>query len=289
MLSIFEYSQPHEFLRDRWREKKEKNPSFSLRAWAQHLGMESHAPLHLMVAGKRTIPRKYLPLIISSLGLSPREGLYLETLVELSRAKDTQEQEYYAERLKELSPNESFRIVELESFRYLGDPIHTVILEMTDLPDFRNDPQWIQSRLSFPADARRIRDAVDRLISLGLVRETGEDRLQKTNHHVSNRKDVADKAVQQYHNAVSRLAAESISSQPVQEREYNGYSFNVQTKDIPRAKKLLREFVESFMQQIEAPPGTGEQTYQLNLQFFALTRFSEKPAFQPQIKKEISK
>ncbi len=271
MMTITNYQKAYEFLKDAFGTKQEKNPQFSLRAWSKQLGMASHAPLNLMLAGKRPIPKKYLPQFIKSLDLKPREGLYLETLIEFNQAKSIVEKEMYFSRLKELAPSEPVNLVEMETFKYLGDPLHCIILDMTDLKDFSTDPKWIQDRLQMKVSLKQIDEVLNRLLTLGLVKEF-KGKMIKTHQHITNRPDVADFGSQQYHKNVSQLAIDLISEQPVLEREFNGYSLNIKKNKIPEAKLLIRAFVKDFIQQIEDPSTTGEETYQLNVQFFGLTK-----------------
>jgi uncharacterized protein (TIGR02147 family) len=269
MVDIFKYSEPHTFLKDAWAAKKAKNPSFSMRSWSKKLGFGNNSPLSLMLAGKRPIPKKYVPSFAADLELGPRESQYLDALVDLGNAHDPKEREYHWPRMQAISPVAPLQVLELEHFKFLGDPIHTCILEMIDLKGFKHDPAWIRDHLTFPASLDRIDEALDRLAALGLVRQVG-NRLEKCQKHLSSRSDVVDEGGQQYHQNVSRLAAEMVRTQPLAEREFNAYALNVSPESMPKAKQLLREFVERFIREVEAAPGEGQRTYQLNLQFFGL-------------------
>ncbi|HUP57825.1 MAG TPA: TIGR02147 family protein [Bdellovibrionota bacterium] len=272
MLSIYNYSDPTRFLKDAWEAKRERNPAFSIRSWAKTLGLEAHAPLSLILSGKRDIPRKYIPQFIQSLGLQPREGLYFETLVELQRSKGPQQKDFYLKRLAEISPREPVRMVEVESFKCLSNPLHMTLLEMVDLAGFSPDPRWIRSRLAAPASIREIEECLERLIALGLMKEGPDGKLTKTNRHLTTRPDNVDQGVQDYHRKTLALAAEAVARQAVPAREYNGYAFNIREESIPRAKELIRKFCKDMMQELETRPGDGTQTYQLAVQFFGLTQ-----------------
>ncbi|MFL5813525.1 MAG: TIGR02147 family protein [Bdellovibrionia bacterium] len=272
MLEIYQYGRASQFIRDAWAEKKKNNKSFSLRAWARQLGFANNAPLSLMLAGKRPIPKKYVPALVGSLELSPDEGLFLETLVEMERAKTVRQKSFYVERLRALSPRPPIGFHEVESFKCLGNPLHTFILEMTDLQGFKPDPEWIQRRLRTRFSIVDIKAAVERLIALGLLIRDNKGLWRKTNAHLTNRADIADEGSQEYHKNVSQMAAEQVSLQHVLDREFNGYAINIKNSDIPRAKKLIREFVRDFARKIESEPGMAEETYQLNVQFFGITK-----------------
>ncbi len=272
MLSIYEYSDAAQFLRDVWQEKKSRNSAFSERAWARSLGFKSNASLSLILHGRRGIPKSRIARISASIGLSSKESLYFEALAGVASSKSPEEREFYYARLQSLTPKTPLKRVEVEAYRYLGDPLHTHILEMTDLPNFDEDARWIQSRLRKSASLLEIREAVDRLVGLGLLQENESGKLKRTQSHVSTKQDFADKGVQKYHKNILALAADLLSQTPLSDREYGSYSLNIAKAKIPRAKELLREFVEKFIFEIEAPVQSGEETYQLSLQFFPVTQ-----------------
>jgi hypothetical protein len=39
-----------------------------------------------------------------------------------------------------------------------------------------------------------------------------------------------------------------------------------------KAKKAMRQFINDFLTEYEAKPGDGDETYQLNLQLFQVTK-----------------
>lgn len=272
MLSIYNYSCPSTYLKDRWEEKKTKNPSFSMRAWARSLGFTSNSPLSLMLNGKRPIPQKYIPKFIDSLDLSPQEGMYLETLVCYSREKTIEGKDFYLRRLRGLSPAGEVQMNEVETFKYLGNPLCTIIFEMIDLSNFKSDLKWIQSRLATKKTLEEIKSAIDTLFRLDLLTKDINGEFIKTNRNITNRADIADIGSQTYHQNVSELAKEAVVSQPVLNREFNGFSFNMKVEEMNKAKLAIREFINSFAAQFEAESGCGEETYQFNTQFFKLTQ-----------------
>lgn len=281
MPSIYRYTEPHTFLKDAWAAKKAKNPAFSMRSWSKKLGFGNNSPLSLMLSGKRPIPKKYIRAFAEELELDGRESQYLDALVDFGNARDPKERQYYLERLQAISPEAPMQILELEHFKCLGDPIHTCILEMIDLGGFQSDPTWIKRQLKFPATLERVESALDRLVALGLVRQTDDGRLEKCQRHLSTRRDVVDKGVQEYHQSVSELAAAMVQVQGLGVREFNAYAMNIHKDQLPLAKQLMREFIDRFIREVEAKPGDGQATYQLNVQFFGLAESDQSISSHP--------
>ena len=120
-------------MRERFQLKKAKNSSFSVRAWAIHMGLASHGGLQQVLAGKRTVPKKYIPHIIQSLGLNRKEAVYFETLVDFEKAKSIEEKQIYYNRLTNLRPNKKeIQYLEIENFKYFQNPLHSIISVMIE-------------------------------------------------------------------------------------------------------------------------------------------------------------
>ncbi len=272
MLSVYSYVEPHRFLKDAWTLKRKKNPAFSLTSWSKTLGFENSSPLSLALKGNRVLPKKYLPSIIKSLELTDQEGTYLEALFDLAKAKQPAEKLFYLNRLKKLSPNEIVQSQIIEEYKTLSEPVHTVLLEMTDLRDFKLDVNWIQSRLEDPISLKEISEVLERLINLKLIsRDPVSGKIRKTHNTLTSPNDVADLASKNYHKAVSTMAAEAIFKQNLEDREFGSYTFNVKKSQMPKAKKMIREFFSNFFKEVEAPAGEGDETYQMNIQLFQMT------------------
>lgn len=273
MLSIYNYTEFHKFLRDAWENKKTQNPHFSMTAFSKKLGFENSAPLSLAMRGKRSLPKKYLPQVIQSLDLSQDEAQYLEALSDLSKAKTPEQKVLYLERLKKISPEKYLESDTVDEYKFLSDPLHGALLEMTDLKSFSTDPYWIQEKLAFHASIFDITDAFNRLRELRLIAvDERTNAIAKTHRHFNTAPDVEDLSTQEFHQAACEWAKKAIVRQPVDDREFNSFAFNMKQKDIPKAKEKIRKFLDSFFEEFEAPAEQGEQTYQFNIQLFRMTK-----------------
>ncbi|MDA8792588.1 TIGR02147 family protein [Bacteriovoracaceae bacterium] len=270
-LSIYSYSCPGLFLKDRWAAKKKLNPSFTIRSWSKILGFKNNAPLSLMLNGKRSIPKKYLPRIVKSLKLSSKESNYLELMIDYSSQKDTDSKEYYLQKLSKYNQHNNSLGKEIDEFKYLENPFCTAILEMSSLPDFKLSPIWIKNRLAFDLSVQEIKVCLSLLDKLGLLTLSSENQVIKKYPKITNKKDVHSMGVQNYHQKASQLAAEAVKKQSVDEREFNSYSLNLNIEKIIEAKSEIRKFINQFITTFESNENEGDETYQLNLQLFQLT------------------
>ncbi len=272
MLDIYTYTEAHSFMKDAWLEKKKRNANFSITAWSKKLGFENSSPLSLTLKGKRSLPKKYIPRVIETLELDPKEALYFEALVELSRSKTDEQKEYYLEQMQRLSPTGHRIVTSVDEYNTLSDPLSTAILEMSGLKGFRSQAKWIHERVRLNVTLENVEFALNRLERLGLIKKNAQGEIEKTHQNLKTEDDLSDLATKHFHQRISHFASKQVYEQSVEEREYQSYAFNMKRKDMERAKDRIRKFLDDFFTEFEAPENEGDETFQFNVQLFKLTK-----------------
>lgn len=275
-LTIFNYKEPSLFLRDAWNKKRGLNKNFTVRAWAKQLGFSSYGSFYQVLQGKRPLPKKYVLAISNSLNLAPKESLYLETLIDFNRAKSMDSKMYYQERLQELAPGEKLSFYEVEAFHCLKNPLNGAIVELTNLQDFVFDAFWIKERLTIKVTINEIQKSMDMLFELGLLKIDESNKVRPVQKLLHTKQDVQNEALQEYHRNVLHLAADQISQQDVQDREYNATAMGIKKSDLPKIKEEMRDFLKNIISKYESSPDEASEIYQMGIQFFALTNKKEK-------------
>lgn len=271
MINIFNYLDPAEYLKDSHKELKTLKPSFSIRAWARQLGMKSHAPLHDVLNKRRMVPKKLIPKLCKSLQLEGRHKDYFEALVEFQRSKSYEEKEFYKQKLDKLSPSKQREISDLEAYKYITDPHHIIISELTQLKHFQPTAGWVKQHLRFSKNLKEIEDIYNRLKKLEIIEEKN-NKVIKTTEHIYTKDEIKSEAIQQYHKICADLAKEQISKQDLSEREFNSIAFNIKKESLPKIKEAMREFVNRLIDEHEAKAHQGDETYQLNMHLFSLSK-----------------
>ena len=271
-MNTYLYLDVAELLKDKFKIKKDSNPSFSIRAWANQLGLKSHGPLQQILAGKRSLPKKYIPMVSKSLGFDVGESMYFETLVDFDKAKTQEQKELYFERLKHLRPkHKDISILELENFKFFENPLHSIFRTLMEREDFEYDSAWVKKILRYKVTQSEVEDVIKRLIKLNLIEEK-DGKVFKKYKTVQNKIDVPSRAVEIFHEKMSLFAAQEVSQQDVSQREFNSFSFNIDKNKMGMAKIRLREFAKEFIEEFEADTFGNQETYQFNLQLFSLSK-----------------
>ena len=276
MLSIYQFGNPKDYLAQVLEEKKRKNPQFSLRSWAKQMGFQSHNSLYQVIKGERSMPKSFLPKLQGSLKLNAKELRYLETLIDLNKAKDIKEKEMYLEKLRKISPLKKQSFTEIQNYQFFRDPLKAAIAELALSKGFKANPAWIQRRLVMKVHQTDIQKAIDCLKSLDILIEGENGELIRKDINIKSQDDVRNLALQEYHQKLCAIASEQVSQQDVNDREYRGYLFNIKKDKLSQAKERMRDFLEEFSRDFEAEPAQKSETYCLQANLFSLTKENMK-------------
>lgn len=260
-----------EILRDVLARKMNRNPSFSLRAFARDLGV-SHTYLSLVLNGKKALSMKKVIHFSQLLEFDDREAdLFMKagTREAKGRAFEKAGTEPAKSRRKKPGDLEKYFELEIDNFRVLNDWYHIPILELTCTQDFRSDLKWIAQRLSISVE--QVRNAVERLKRLNLLAER-DGRLVKTNESLSIMPKKFEKAIRDYHRQMLAKASDIMelgSPEGYAARDVTGSCMAIDPKLLPEARKKIAAFRRSLIKFLSS--GEGSEVYQLGVQLFPVT------------------
>lgn len=219
-------------LRKKFLEYQSKNKSFSIRALAKRLGMQPGATNEIL-KGQRRVSRNIAVKIAERLQLDPTERMNL--------LKDFPEK---LKRNSKLVPNRNGKQLEdmklsAEQFSLISEWIHFAILSLLKTPSFKSESAWIADR--FGVTELEATLAIERLISVGLVKKDEHNNLVRTSSHTNTTDDVLNLSLQKAHMSDMEMAKEKIQTTPVDERDFSFLTFNGNPKYLPMAKEILRK------------------------------------------------
>lgn len=232
----------------------EANPRYSMRAFAQGLGV-SHTALSLILSGARPPSRKMVALISERLGLSPQEKWELL----ISRATG------------EVSKGEvlQFDQISLDQFELLSDWYHYAILSLLELPKTKFEAKWLAKRLNISETQAKL--SIDLLKRLNLVEEATRGRWRQRGGPIKVENNVSTSATRKHHRQLLERAIHSLENDPFELRDFSAMTFVMDVKSIPYAKERIRSFRRELMQELETR-GRPDEVYRLAVQIYPVTR-----------------
>jgi uncharacterized protein (TIGR02147 family) len=252
--------------------RKDADPSFSYRRFSRRLGLKSESLLRMVASGKRKATPDLVYRIGAALGFNSKELEYAEALAGLQRARNLVEKSRFADKLRQLSPEldgAQPQLIEIDHLEFISSWQHIAILEMTELADFRHDPIWISQRLGGAVSVRAVIDALERLKRVGLLKQNSDGSLTRIAKSLKTPPNIPSRAVRGFHRQMINKALDAIEGQNVTERLLESMTLTVDSSKLKAVTELAEEFRKKVAKvaQVER----GDETYQLNIQFFRLT------------------
>lgn len=272
---VYEFSDPSAFLRACLGEKKEQNPSFSLRAWARQLGFSNPAILSRVLRGDRLLTPRLASQLAEKLKLDGDRRRYFELLALYTRAHAPAEKTLYGDVLETIKPGNSTVQLSLDCFRAISEWYHLVILEMLNLKGFRADSHWISKRLGGAVSPEHVDLAIQRLIRLNLIRRTASGKLVRIpDAKLYVGQELPNDGIRNFHLQMIKKAQEALEKHPVQERDLSSTVVTLRKGQLAKCKSLIKRFHSEIVSQ--AARRDGEETYVFNTQLFKVTEDTHK-------------
>lgn len=250
----------NQVLQHRLAEISEKNPLFSLRALARKIQV---SPSHLsrVMRGEKKFSYQCTIRLARELDLSQKHTELILKNFEKNVVKKKKETLTQKDQRQQ-------KILEFENFRLIADWYHFPILELIRTKGFVSSDAWIAKKLSLPIPV--VNTALKRLESLGFI--SGQPSAIKLEHAeiLKTPNDIQSIAIRKHHTQMLQKATEALEIQNISQREFQALNLNFNRKDINNAKAAIRKFTKDFNKKFSQK--SGEDVYQLNLQFFSLTQ-----------------
>lgn len=256
-----------QFLKEVLLQKCAKNSRYSMRAFAKQIGI-SASHLSRVINGQKDISAHSALKIGLELKLNDQELEHFLDLVNFETA-DSHTQKMIQSRINERVYRLPKKTIEMEMFKVIADWYHLPLFELMKSKRFVANEQWIAKRLSL--SLVEVKTAIDRLEYVGLIKrmQNGYEILEAD---VQTSDDVASIAIKKHHEQMSHKAVEALSC-TVDEREFQSLQLCFDQKNLKKAKKRIRDFVSKFDQEFKT--NSSQDIYQMNLQFFNLTKNKE--------------
>lgn len=268
-ISVFEYTDYRQFLKNYYKIEKAGNRRFSLRYFSQRAGLKAKDHLQKVMNGKRNISQDTLPKFITGLSLMGDESKYFEALVKYNQARTDDERNNHSRRLEELLERRRIRSLSVEEHDYFSIWHIPAIRELIPCAPLAKGPDDLADRLMGEVDARQAAFALKLLEKLKLITRLKNGKLSQRERHLAAGDCIASREIKNYHRGMMDRAKAALDKSSADEREIQAVTMGVDSKKIPEAKRMINEFVAELRGFLtESEP---DRVYQFNIQLFNLS------------------
>lgn len=249
------------FLQDELSARCARNSNYSLRSFAKSLSISPSA-LSAMIKGKRPITNKMKEKLGLKLGLSLEkiQNLLAQPHGNTKNGTETVE-------------SDLFQQITIDTFSVISELHHYALLELMKTTDFKWDSKWIAHRLG--KTVSEINIAVERLERIGLLDKDDAGNLidSTTGFSTDIREGLSTQAQRRFQEKSLERSIEAIRMVSIEDRDNTSMTMAINTKDLPQAKKMIKEFRRRFCGRLEENSQLNE-VYQLTISFVPLSNLS---------------
>lgn len=278
-LSVYNYVNFRNYLRDFYKSRKESLKGYSFRVFSKAAGFTSPNILKLVMEGKRNLTNPSIEKFIKGLGLSGKVAEYFNHLVKFNQATDNEEKKSHYEQLKRLIPHTQKRQLDFATVEYLNHWLYPVLREMVQAKQFREDPYWISRRLTGRATTTEITGALKFLEHHGFLKRDSKGELVNVDKMILSSDEVRCMAICQYHKKVLKQAIDTLDDLEMEKREFGAIIFILPKEAFSTLKSKIKEFRQELhlwalqQQQINLP---DDNVIQVNIQMYPQTKLAKK-------------
>jgi uncharacterized protein (TIGR02147 family) len=267
----FQYQDYREFLLT-WIRYLKKEKGESVKSFSEKVGLSLE---YLVRVLKRWQPMssESFQKILNGLGLSATENSFLEALHCIADTESHAMRLASVKRLQTFSEYRKAHPREHETWRYLSHWYNVAIREMSTLPGFKLDPEWIQKKLRQKVPRGNIEVALKFLESAGFFQiENG--RVKTLLKQVNCAGGIYRLALGQFHREMLGIAADSIQNVSSDKRFLAGHTVAISPKQYDEVRRILQEALERI-NQLDSGENSQDDVYHVELLAVPLTRGSE--------------
>lgn len=237
----------------------------TLHTLANKLGYNSPSSLSMIANGTRLPSQSLLEALMDEWNLptSERERIRLKVEIE-KRARKGKDSFKLLTKLNQLTP---YHQVDLKKYNLIRDWYVMVIKLLAGCPDFSEDPAVISQKLRKKISPSQAQKALELLLEAGmLVRDPETHKIRPAVEYTETSHDIPQEAIVEHHKGMIERALEALEEQKVSQRQINSMSLQFDSKDLPKAKQRILDFVKQFNEEFNSDD--SNEVYQLNVQFF---------------------
>lgn len=273
-VSVFEYDDYRTFLKDWFKDAKERNPSFSYRALSKKADFRSSNFFMLVMQGKRNLSEESIKHLVIALNLNRQEEDFFRNLVFFNQAHTLDDKNFYYQKLLQSRKFRELKPIEKERYEYYSMWYHPVVREMVVAKDFDGTPKWISDNILPPITPVQAERSIELLERLGFIKKVGPRRWKQESPIISTGPELRSVVVHNYHKALLDLSKGVMDNLSVRDRETSALTLGVKRERLGEIKRRIREFRQEILK-MASEDSAPEEVAQLNIQFFPVTRIKK--------------
>ncbi len=272
-VSVFQFLDAREFLRQAYDAQKRVNKGFSHRYIAKAMGAGSSSFFKDVLKGRTSLNPARASRFARLFCMPDRDAEYFERLVSYTQAGTPEEKERLLKLLTRGKGAGEQAVLEASQHEYLQKWYYAAVRELLAVTDFRGDLDALAQHLDPPITSAEARDALELLLRLKLIRKTPHGRYEKVAKVVVTGPKSDPAKTRGGILANLDLARRALHEHPVETRPFSYLTVSVSRDSLHFIREKLREVRREILEHVSRDENV-DRLYQLNMQLFPISKIS---------------
>jgi uncharacterized protein (TIGR02147 family) len=255
-------------LKDDFSARKNKNPRFSLRAYANFLDINASS-LSAIFKGKRSLPINSAHLICKKLNLDDAAQVtFIDTIIQFRRDKLQTSLQVKKDQPLSTKQDSTKILSEDEYHEIITEWEFYAVLNLIKIKGFQLSIDSVSKRLNLTAE--RAEYIIDKLYLSKLINKDDQGKVTRVFNRVNTTNNIPSMALKLAHHNELNLAKEKLYNTPVEKRLFTSRTLPVNSNKIVEAKKYLEEVKDHLSKLVD--DSQSDEVYNLSINFFPLSK-----------------
>jgi uncharacterized protein (TIGR02147 family) len=271
MITIFNYTDYRDYLRDYIKEKKAAAPSVSIRGLSLRAGIKSAGFLSMVLSGKRNITEDLAMRIAGALKMNKKEEQYFLLMVLYTHCKGLEVKHEILEEMLMLTRSNAVKNLQPEQFAFWDNWYNSVIRELVEVTVIKDENISELSEMLTPhVKSRDVRQAIATLEKINLIHKDPSGRYRRTDVIISTGEHFKTVVISKFQGEMIELAGDALMKITRERRDFSTVTLSVDKtgwEDIKIRCAQFRKEILSIASKIDKP----DRVVQINIQGFPVT------------------
>lgn len=268
---IFEYLDYREFLKDYYQQKKNANPSFSLRVFSDKIGFKAKDFISRIMNGEKNLSIQSIPKVAKGLKLGKHETSFFMSLVKFNQARSMDERNTAFEEMQEV-----LKVIRFAEKQYLLGHCqylifshwrHLTIRSLIGMFGFNGDYKTLAKQVSPKITVTEAKESVQLLEESMLIKKDAEGNYKLTDSAITTGDRTSRLALRGFHQHCLKLGADSIDRDPPDSRHISGLTLGISKESYHRIVERVNAFRKEIAL-IAEEDSDADKVYQMQFLLF---------------------
>ena len=268
MPDIFSYTDYRQYIKDFCNEIRKTKPFYSYRYIGQKAGLKSTGLLSWIIMGKRNLSAHLIHKLLKIFKLSGKEAAFFEILVNYNQSKQTDEKQFYLEKMLSIKKVRA-DVIDQDHAAFYSQWYYSALRELIAIHPVRNGEQ-VASIMRPPIKKSEANEALELLTRLGLVKKNADGFYERTAAVLTSSPAIDAAVIHNFQFVTMQLAQSSLHRFKREERDISTVTLSCDQEAVGRIRERVAE-MRSEVLKIACSCKKPDQVFQLNTQIFPLS------------------